>query len=1851
MSKNETKLTTKVSSLISGQTPDFIQSDHTLFIKFLKDYYKFLEAGRLTVTATIQHVVQETSTTNYILQEDGERTLAESSSGKFTNGETITGGTSNATATVLVEDSRNNHLYISSQQLFITGETVTGSTSGSTATVDEYRANPVQNIQQLLEYANTDTTIYDFLEKFRLSFMAGIPNSLASGTSKRNLIKSIRDLYAAKGTVEATKLFCRLFLGEESQVLLPNQYMMKPSHGDFRQKTILRATPNSGVVGAEIVGQVITGQTSGATAVVETSVDFQQAGVAISELQVANLSGTFSDGEEFTATSTTKDLDVTFTVRPIVASGTIVNDGILHDDNEDITLESLGNENAIIKVGGIKRGSISGVEVDTGGTEYDVGEPITFTAASADTDVKSASGFISMVGGGIQLETATLDDSSLTDDAIILESGSTTHLEPFNIILEQVLTDTFKGDGDTKTFTLTNLNANNDTITVSVNNTVETATNKDGTTNFTLTGTTLTFSDAPAKNARIDLVGGDNDAILLDGTDGSSTDAGHNIITESALDFEQKDAHTTTTDQLVLEFATFESLGDTNERGSIQKVHISDGGGAYTDLPSLGITTVTGSDAKIVALTDDIGALTDIKIQDSGFAYSESNPPEMTPQAHFVLKDVTGTFASSNTLTTHTGTVKGWDSTKNILDTTFENVIRVDQESSSTFQEGIQLEEFTVNEEDIAEGFLLEDTLDFDPTEGDSIILEGTEVVTPPADFVTFVVKVVRNADDTANIFQIGGVNQPTLALTQGNTYYFDLSHSSLYNVDTSQNHQLKFSTTSDGTHSSGFAYTTGVTTSAAYIETGTTGAYIQIVVATDAPDLYYYCVNHSGMGGVIRSKEVQTFIKDEGSSLVLDGSASSIFGLQLEDSLGNGFVREEGLVLTRSSHITLDASESDGTGHNGNILLEAGSNDGASSVLIAENNEGTVEISGIEDSMGGTVLLEVTTLNGRPRATTSVTRDARITLESDTDTIANDESRENLNVLGSFSILLEDSETNSPNFLLKDGFDRTGVSKTTDLGSGQTSATVGAIFVQDENDGILINRAQETNTTAKLLLDGTDSSSTNAGQQLATENAGDSLILDSTDGDDDATDKILFEDETGSGEILLNGTDSSSTDAGFNIINESGIDFSDKNVTITDSSGASGTIVKADIGTITSSVGIVQTNQGSYVNIQSLLGEDLNRIQDSYYYQDYSYEVQVGVSLGDYLNQLQKAVHPAGFRPFGKVSIASQISVALKTTAAGVPDFTSDTTTFTPELASTLVTIFQIEIERRMEAPIYNKGDTDDQILFENGLVPGNKIILDGKSSTSTTTSNTDFSIILEDNLQPSGYDYDVAYLILDSSATGFVDEHSKLDLESGAIVGEFDSLLYETPVISVVDATFSTAVILGDTDGSDSTVGALTFDTLVELAGFDTRIFQNVSLSDSFEQPGSESVLLEDSFITTGDNILVEDLPVTGSGRLMSESAPLVESGNFELAVLKDAEIKIATRPTPRVVRNLLIQLADSPFGTAPAGLQLENGETDKFESGIVVLDGTNPLSFNQPVVLEGDEDLDHIVLNGTDGSSSNAGDNVLMETGHRILNEEEDRSQTTGELDRIELETGGILISEDGQFPSSSYASTFVLNVGDRIVLEDFDNVLPSLSDIGEIRFDDVFRPSKILLNDPLKDQNNAHAEEPVGILLEEFGKLQLDGTDSDSSNAGSYLAAEEDTNVRFITEESGIILTEGTSTNSFDDYIVLEDNDGGDNLLYESITFGGTVTKIVAESFELKVDEGQIPFENLTLNSSSNAIGGQRTTHGSVINVRDTGEIVLEDGTLDNVGEIAFLVLDTSADENDNIDLEGATGITP
>ena len=77
--------------------------------------------------------------------------------------------------------------------------------------------------------------------------------------------------------------------------------------------------------------------------------------------------------------------------------------------------------------------------------------------------------------------------------------------------------------------------------------------------------------------------------------------------------------------------------------------------------------------------------------------------------------------------------------------------------------------------------------------------------------------------------------------INEGSTYVLDQSHSS------NSGHPIRISTTSDGIHGGGVEYTTNVT----YNGTpGNAGAYTMITVASGAPTLYYYCTNHSGMGG-----------------------------------------------------------------------------------------------------------------------------------------------------------------------------------------------------------------------------------------------------------------------------------------------------------------------------------------------------------------------------------------------------------------------------------------------------------------------------------------------------------------------------------------------------------------------------------------------------------------------------------------------------------------------------------------------------------------------------------------------------------------------------------------------------------------------------------------------------------------------------------------------------------------------------------------------------------------------------------------------------------------------------------------
>ena len=197
----------KLSTLIKQQVPEFVLTDHPKFTEFLTSYFLFMESAELnldtftdidqilleTVGAQDSFVLLNQTTKNGL--DAGNKLVNEENTfgGSFQKGEIITGSVSGATSTVLAEDViSNSRLFISANNGWITGETLTGSISGATAKVAKYRANPVENIQQLLNYSDPDHTISDFLSQMKKEFLNTIPEKTDDGLDNIRPIRLIR---------------------------------------------------------------------------------------------------------------------------------------------------------------------------------------------------------------------------------------------------------------------------------------------------------------------------------------------------------------------------------------------------------------------------------------------------------------------------------------------------------------------------------------------------------------------------------------------------------------------------------------------------------------------------------------------------------------------------------------------------------------------------------------------------------------------------------------------------------------------------------------------------------------------------------------------------------------------------------------------------------------------------------------------------------------------------------------------------------------------------------------------------------------------------------------------------------------------------------------------------------------------------------------------------------------------------------------------------------------------------------------------------------------------------------------------------------------------------------------------------------------------------------------------------------------------------------------------------------------------------------------------------------------------------------------------------------------------------
>ncbi len=426
----------KISNLINSQVPDFVLEDHPLFLDFIKAYYQLMESAEIKLTNIGDpDVIKLEGSAGGLIQLDGTNVsddddsdnilLEDTSYGDFINGETITGATSGATATVLIEDVDDGaRLFVTHNNKFIEGELITGSSSAAQASISQYRANPVQNIQQLLDYADVDKTLSSFLLKFRNSFLTSIPDRLHDQINKRKLIKNIKSLYQSKGTKRASEIFFKLLFNEPAEIKYPKDEMLRISDGKWDTRKILRCLELGTSDASNLIGQKVTQandptdtNVNEATAIVEDVFKFLVGGITVTELVLGDdsVNGTFVDNQTITGTDNTdSDVLVSLTVSSIIDNKTLTNDGALYNVDDDVVVTG-GGTGALLKVDTIGPGPIQEIVVDNGGTNYAVGDVINFSSGTASAKV-------SVVNGGVTLESGTgtgqliLEDETGVDD-------------------------------------------------------------------------------------------------------------------------------------------------------------------------------------------------------------------------------------------------------------------------------------------------------------------------------------------------------------------------------------------------------------------------------------------------------------------------------------------------------------------------------------------------------------------------------------------------------------------------------------------------------------------------------------------------------------------------------------------------------------------------------------------------------------------------------------------------------------------------------------------------------------------------------------------------------------------------------------------------------------------------------------------------------------------------------------------------------------------------------------------------------------------------------------------------------------------------------------------------------------------------------------------------------------------------------------------------------------------------------------------------------------------------------------------------------------------------------------------
>ena len=365
-----TATNTAISNLVASQVPEFIRSDYQTFVAFLEAYYEWLEQQGQTINVTKN-----------------------------------IGG-------------------------YFDIDTATKASIGDLS-LDIY----IQELQK--NYVRANSSVDVFVQELQKNYISNIPSTVL--VDRALLLKHVKDFYRAKGTEKATNFLLRILFGGDAgntSFYYPYNDVLKASDGKwFIEKslkisdTYIDSNPvtDNEIIKTAFKNTLITGNTSGATAVVERVDVYYDGATLVKEIKISKQTKDFVSGEQIFTLYNDKN-NVTHTLLANTFSGivnrvSLLNPGTGYISGTNIPVESNTGNGAIIQIGSVTPGNIKSVYVVYGGAGFRQSDPVIFsggggTGANANVSVVLSNNYYHPNSYNIAYSTISLEANTPINNTV-----------------------------------------------------------------------------------------------------------------------------------------------------------------------------------------------------------------------------------------------------------------------------------------------------------------------------------------------------------------------------------------------------------------------------------------------------------------------------------------------------------------------------------------------------------------------------------------------------------------------------------------------------------------------------------------------------------------------------------------------------------------------------------------------------------------------------------------------------------------------------------------------------------------------------------------------------------------------------------------------------------------------------------------------------------------------------------------------------------------------------------------------------------------------------------------------------------------------------------------------------------------------------------------------------------------------------------------------------------------------------------------------------------------------------------------------------------------------------------------